>query len=565
MSIGPNQVLGAEEVIRGASQLTHRSGHMVDSDGAEKLVTDSEMAAVDPEDQNLPPMDGGPAAWRFIFGAFMMEAFQWGFALNYGVFQNYYFKHQPFQGNKSLSIVGTVATGGFFLGAAVVIPFIKFFPRCRRPMVWIGWALSVVSLIAASFATTLGVLIATQGVIYTVGITILYWPVMSMMSEWFVKKRGLAFGIFTAATGLSGIVMPFALAALLDRYGYATTLRAMGVALAVFTGPVLPMVKGRIPAWYAGANKKKADLSFLKNPVFYFFSASVLFQGLGHYFPTLYLPLYATLLGHSSLMGALLLALFSVAQIIGQVGIGHLSDGRVSVQMLAFIIPSVSCIAVFTLWGFGRSLACLIPFSLIYGVFAGGYLILWARMGMTFGDDEDVALTTFGIFAFLKGIGNIITGPIGAALVAEDFDTKAYGLESYTGTLLHANVAYDTFLSTTPTGSQTHEIMIWLGVFGDIYPLSDNGYPPFPVATPTIGGVAFNLIAGHNGNVIVYSFVTAPAVTSFRGDLMGFYKFLEGSFGLSSGLYLQTVQAGTEVFTGTGARLTTSGYSIGVN
>ncbi|KAL9586847.1 MAG: hypothetical protein Q9203_003724 [Teloschistes exilis] len=437
MSMDPRQVIGAEDQIRGASQLEHGSDHMVDSGGAEKLVIDSAMAAFDGGDQNLPPIDGGPAAWRFIFGAFMMEAFQWGFALNYGVFQNYYFKHEPFLGNQSLSIVGTVATGGFFLGAPMVIPLIKFFPRCQRPLVCIGWALSVLSLIAASFASTLGVLIATQGVVYTVGITIIYWPVMSMMSEWFVKKRGLAFGIITAATGLSGIVMPFALAALLDRYGYATTLCAIGVTFAVFTGPILPTIKGRKPPGYSATNRKKADLSFLKNPVYYFFSASVLFQGLGHFFPTLYLPSYATLLGYSSSMGALLLALFSVAQIIGQVGVGYLSDGRVSVQVLAFVGPSVSCIAVFTLWGFGRSLACLIPFSLIYGVFAGGYLPLWARMGMTFGDDEDVALTTFGTFAFLKGVGNIITGPIGAALVAQVADTKAYGLERYRSIVIY--------------------------------------------------------------------------------------------------------------------------------
>ena len=26
----------------------------------------------------LPPVDSGPAAWRFLFGAFMIEAFQWG-------------------------------------------------------------------------------------------------------------------------------------------------------------------------------------------------------------------------------------------------------------------------------------------------------------------------------------------------------------------------------------------------------------------------------------------------------------------------------------------------------
>lgn len=29
-------------------------------------------------DHHLPPADGGPAAWRFLFAAFMVEAFQWG-------------------------------------------------------------------------------------------------------------------------------------------------------------------------------------------------------------------------------------------------------------------------------------------------------------------------------------------------------------------------------------------------------------------------------------------------------------------------------------------------------
>ena len=29
-------------------------------------------------DQGLPRADGGLAAWRFLFAAFMMEAFQWG-------------------------------------------------------------------------------------------------------------------------------------------------------------------------------------------------------------------------------------------------------------------------------------------------------------------------------------------------------------------------------------------------------------------------------------------------------------------------------------------------------
>ncbi|KAL8746869.1 MAG: hypothetical protein Q9190_001162 [Brigantiaea leucoxantha] len=137
---------------------------------------------------------------------------------------------------------------------------------------------------------------------------------------------------------------------------------------------------------------------------------------------------------------------------------------------------------------------------------------------------------------------------------------------SYSGTSLRANVAYDTFLGSCPSCSQAYEVMIWLGVYGGVSPLSDNGYPSTPVATPTIGGTAFNLIKGHNGNVIVYSFVAqSGAATGYSGDLLAFYKYLETSWQLSSGQYLQTIQAGTEVFTGSGAKLTTSAYTIKVN
>ncbi|KAL8636861.1 MAG: hypothetical protein Q9226_009196, partial [Calogaya cf. arnoldii] len=128
---------------------------------------------------------------------------------------------------------------------------------------------------------------------------------------------------------------------------------------------------------------------------------------------------------------------------------------------------------------------------------------------------------------------------------------------SYFGTSLRANVA------TRPTCAQTYEVVIWLGVYGDISPLSDNGYLPRPVATPTIGGTVFNLIKGHNGNVIVYSFVAKNgSMTTYSGDLVAFYRYLQANWQLSGGQYLQTLQAGTEVFTGSGARLVTSRYSI---
>lgn len=108
--------------------------------------------------------------------------------------------------------------------------------------------------------------------------------------------------------------------------------------------------------------------------------------------------------------------------------------------------------------------------------------------------------------------------------------------------------------------------MVWLGLYGGVSPLSANGYPFTPIATPTIGGVVFDLAYGLNGNVKVYSFVAhSHAATNFNGDLLNFYKYLVANYagnGFTNSLVLQSVQAGSEVFTGSSATLTTTGYTI---
>jgi xyloglucan-specific endo-beta-1,4-glucanase len=83
-------------------------------------------------------------------------------------------------------------------------------------------------------------------------------------------------------------------------------------------------------------------------------------------------------------------------------------------------------------------------------------------------------------------------------------------------------VAYDTFLGSSAGGSQQFEVMVWLGVFGGVSPLSANGYPFTPVATVTISGVVFDLAYGLNeASVKVYSFVArGGAATNFSADLV---------------------------------------------
>ncbi|OAR01883.1 hypothetical protein LLEC1_05529, partial [Akanthomyces lecanii] len=196
--------------------------------------------AGDRVEQHLPPVDGGIAAWRLLWAAFMFEACLWGFPLSYGVFQQYYSTIPEFAGNRYIGVVGTIASGLGYLGAPVVMPLIQRKQQWLRPMIWIGWPVCILSLVAGSFATTLEVLILTQGAAYGLGFLIFYYPILHMVSEYWVARRGMAYGILCGASGISGTVMPFVVQALLARYGYATTLRAVAVALVVLTGPMIP-------------------------------------------------------------------------------------------------------------------------------------------------------------------------------------------------------------------------------------------------------------------------------------------------------------------------------------
>lgn len=90
-------------------------------------------------------------------------------------------------------------------------------------------------------------------------------------------------------------------------------------------------------------------------------------------------------------------------------------------------------------------------------------------------------------------------------------------------------VAYDSFVGSSASGSNTFEVMIWLGLNGTASPLSANGYPFTPIAKPTIGGVAFDLAYGLNGNVKVYSFVAHDrAANNYNGDLVSLVALRDG-------------------------------------
>ncbi|KAF3407494.1 Monocarboxylate transporter 12 [Talaromyces pinophilus] len=381
-------------------------------------------------EQELAPVDGGHAAWKLLFVAFMFETLLWGFPLSFGVFQEYYSHIPEFANNPYISVVGTMASGFGYLGAPIIMPLIQRYQRRQRQMIWVGWPICIAGLVLGSFASTLEVLILTQGVAYGLGFLVFYYPILSMVNEYWITRRGMAYGILCGASGVSGSIMPFVLHALLEKYGYRTTLRAMALALTLLTGPLIPLLKSRLPPSQQ-TTARKINWTFLRSHMFWIYSASNLLQGFGYFFPSLYLPTYASSLNLGDKSGALLLALMSVSQVGGQFVFGFLSDRKVPVNILACLSTTVAAIACLTMWRLGESLSVLIIFAIMYGFFGAGFTAIWARMSSAITEDVTAGPMVFSLLNFGKGIGNVLAGPIGGFLISNSRSTGAATPVSY--------------------------------------------------------------------------------------------------------------------------------------
>jgi hypothetical protein len=74
------------------------------------------------------------------------------------------------------------------------------FPILKRWSSPVGFMIMCLALALSSFASNTTHLILTQGIAYGIGGNFAYSPLIIFMNEWFVHKRGLAFGTMWVRT-----------------------------------------------------------------------------------------------------------------------------------------------------------------------------------------------------------------------------------------------------------------------------------------------------------------------------------------------------------------------------
>lgn len=373
----------------------------------------------DNTDGNVSRADGGRDAWLFLAACFLFEALIWGFPFAFGVFQTYYSTHSPFDEHASgIAVIGTCATGIMYLFAPISLYVLETFPPIRRLSSIVGLVIVLIALVAASFATEVWHLIVTQGFLYAIGGSLLYSPTMFYLDQWFVKRKGLALGVMWSGVGTSGLIFPFLLSYLIDRCGFRGTLRIWAATLFLLCCPLIYYIKPRIPTNYSSQPPSKPSYTFLRSPVFWFLQIANILSSLGFFAPSIYLSSYSASLSFSPVLGTLLIALLNSFSVIGAISLGHLSDIR-HITTVVLLSSILSTLSVFMLWGLSASLPSLIIFTIIYGIFAGGWSAIWAGMirEVQRADNNAGFGVLMGLFSAGRGVGSVVCGPVTEWLV----------------------------------------------------------------------------------------------------------------------------------------------------
>lgn len=348
---------------------TQPTGSEGESLTIEEKTTNSSVV---PDEVDEPP--NGGYGWICAVAVAVMNAHSWGFNSAYAVFLAYYLDHGIFKGASRIeyAFVGSLSLTATFL----VSPLATFATQRYgiRPTMFAGVLCEAVSLICASFANRIWQLFLTQGVLFGIGLGLMFIPATNVVPQWFTTKRSLAAGIAVSGAGLGGFIYNLVAEALIQGVGFAWAFRILGIIAIVVNTACVILVKDR-----KGRSKLKnidMDVTLFKDEGFLLLIGYSVLTIFGYFILIFSLAHYGTSIGLSPSQASLVSGLFNLGQAFGRPASGYFSDkaGRINIAGVSTFLAGVICLAV---WVNARSYGLLIFFALAAGLTAGNF---WAAI-----------------------------------------------------------------------------------------------------------------------------------------------------------------------------------------
>ena len=252
-------------------------------------------------------------------------------------------------------------------------PFVTIVTRNfgkRLPMV-LGITMQAAGFVSASFAKRIWHLYLSQGILVGLGVGFIFIPSISVLSQWFSRKRSLVNGISSAGSGIGGVTFSFATGAMIKHIGLGWSLRVTGVITFVVNLVAVVLLRDRnhiIQPLQLGF-----DTTLLRQYQVQLLLSWAFISMLG-YITLLYsLGDFAVSIGLSQSQATDIVAFTNLGTAIGRPCVGLLSDryGRIEVAGLFTFTCGVICFAI---WLPASSFGATVLFAILSGAILG---IFW--------------------------------------------------------------------------------------------------------------------------------------------------------------------------------------------
>ncbi|KAF2021995.1 MFS general substrate transporter [Aaosphaeria arxii CBS 175.79] len=375
--------------------------------------------------------DGGRAAWLCLLGSFCCLFCSFGWINCVGVWQNYYQTHQLRE--YSPSTVAWISSCEIFVmfvpGPIVGFVFDNYGPK---PLLFFGTFFHVFGIMMTSLCTEYWHFILAQGICSPLGLNCIFNAGTNTITTWFFKKRGAAFGMMAAGSGLGGIIFPIMVSHLIPKVGFGWAMRICAFLILGLLIIAILTVTSRLPP-RPRAFELRVFAEPFKDLRFNLIAVSSFFFFLGLFIPINFIEVQAMANGMSSYLASYLLAVLNAGSIFGRIIPGILADkfGRFNMQLIMAFFASIIVLGLALP---ASSNPAFIVFAALYGFASGAYVSLAPAQMAYISKVEEIGIRLGVMFSCVSFAG-LAGSPIAGAILAAD-NGSFTGLNVFAGVMM---------------------------------------------------------------------------------------------------------------------------------
>ncbi|KAI9716862.1 MAG: hypothetical protein M1828_007523 [Chrysothrix sp. TS-e1954] len=376
-----------------------------------------------------PRMDGGIDAWMQVVSCFCLYINTWGIINSFGVFQTYYSNHFLSDHSQSaISWIGSVQGSLLLIMGFLTGPL--YDAGYMRHMIALGSILSIVGMMLTSICKEYYQFFLAQGVLVGLGTGLVFLPSMSILPQFWSKKKALAQGIASLGSSIGAMIYPVIFRQLILHADFGWATRTMAFCMLALSVIPIIFMHQRMPTQ---SIRSLFDKSLAHDVPYLIYCAAFFFGFMGIYIPFFYIEQYGLQRGDVSQgLAPYLLVIVNGGSVLGRLIPNYIAD---KIGPLETHVPMASCGAILVFaWIAIRNVPGVIVFCVLYGIFSGTFVSLGGPMCATLAKDLKGFGTRMGLSIGIAGIGLLVGNPIAGAVL--DSQAGWPGLQAWSGALM---------------------------------------------------------------------------------------------------------------------------------